>query len=338
VHYFALFLVVPEAVVLLTDRRVPGRRRMAAGAGIGVPALGLFVLARTQSARSYYFNHAPLGIRVEQIPKFFIAGFTPPAGRLAFALAGAGMLTGAALLALRAAPHERRGALLAGALGLAAVIAPVLLALGGADYLHARNVILALVPLLIAVAAGLTARRAGVLGAAAAVAVVAVSVAMVAKVQSDPGAQRPQWQQVAKLLAFSGEPRAIVLLGPHTWSRILGFYLRDAWWDPPHGRRVAEIDVLRKAASDGPCPAHVWWGASCDSHPHPPPIGSPARGFRFASAARVAGFAIDRYVSARPIRVYAHPPFERLTSLDLRTSYRHRGRLMVMPRSAPALP
>jgi hypothetical protein len=172
----------------------------------------------------------------------------------------------------------------------------------------------------------------------AAALLVAVSLVMVFKVPDDAGAQRTHWQQIARALHYTGRPRAILLIGAHTWSRILGFYLPDTWWDPPQGTRVSEIDVLRKASAAGPCPAVVWWGASCDSGPHKPLPRSPAPGFRLAGRVRVAGFAIDRYVSARPIRVYAHSPFERLTRFDRGASYRHRGRLMVTPRRAPVVP
>jgi mannosyltransferase len=338
IHYFAFFLVAPEAALLLAGRRFQPRWKLIGVAIVGIPAAALLVLARTQSRRTYYFSHSPLHVRVEQIPAFFIAGFAPPAGRIAVAIAGAAVATGCALLIWRANPRERRGALFAGGLGLAAVLVPVLMAVAGADYLNARNVIAALVPLLIALACGLSARRPRAVGLGAATVLVAVSVAMVVKVPSDAGAQRTHWQQVASVLRFTGKPRAILLLGAHTWSRILGFYLPHTWWDPPQGARVSEIDVLRKASPSGPCPAVVWWGASCDSGPHAPLKHPPAPGFRLASDVHVAGFAVDRYLSPRPMLVYAHPPFERFTRLDRGTSYKHRGRLMVTPRRAPVVP
>jgi hypothetical protein len=338
VHYFAVFLVVPEAVLLLRDRRVSARWRLGSLAIVVIPAIALFVLAKTQSARTYYFSHAPLGIRVTQIPEFFLVGFTPPAGRIALALAGVAAIVGGVLLFLRSDPGERRGALVALGIGVAAVAVPVLLAAVGADYLNARNVIGALVPLLIALACGLAARRPRGLGEGAAAVLVAVSLVMVFKVPEDPGAQRTHWQEIARVLSHAPKPRAILLLGAHTWSRILGFYMPNTWWDPPGGKLVSEIDVLRKSSASGECPTVVWWGASCDSGPHAPLPKSPAPGFRFAHTTTVAGFAVDRYVSARPVRLYAHPPFERFTRLDRGVNYKHRGRLMVTPRKAPAVP
>jgi mannosyltransferase len=338
VHYFAIFLVAPEAILLLRERRVRTRWRLGSLAIVAIPTLALFVLARTQSARTYYFSHAPLGTRTLQIPEFFIAGFMPPAGRIALAVAGLAAIVGGVLLFVRAEPGERRGAYVALGIGVSAVLVPVLLAAAGADYLNARNVIGALVPLLIALACGFAARRPRGLGVAAAAVLVAVSLVMVFKVPDDPGAQRTHWQAIARVLSHAPKPHAILLLGAHTWSRILGFYMPNTWWDPPKGMVVNEIDVLRRAAPSGACPVVVWWGASCNSGPHAPLPKPPAPGFRFAHSTSVAGFAVDRYVSARPVRLYAHPPFERFTKLDRGVHYKQRGRLMVTPLKAPAVP
>src|SRR6185437_9681751 len=242
VHYFAIFLVAPEAILLLRERRVSARWRLGSLAIVAIPTLALFVLARTQSARTYYFSHAPLGTRTLQIPEFFIAGFMPPAGRIALAVAGLAAIVGGVLLFVRAEPGERRGAYVALGIGVSAVLVPVLLAAAGADYLNARNVIGALVPLLIALACGFAARRPHGLGVAAAAVLVAVSLVMVFKVPDDPGAQRTHWQAIARVLSHAPKPHAILLLGAHTWSRILGFYMPNTWWDPPKGMVVKEID------------------------------------------------------------------------------------------------
>jgi hypothetical protein len=275
---------------------------------------------------------------VLQIPEFFVAGFSPPAGRPEFAIGGLAALCGLVLLIRRSDHVGRNGALIAGAIGLCAVLVPVLLAVAGADYLNARNVIVGLVPLTIAVAGGLAAARPRALAPLAAGALVVMSLAMVVALPADAGAQRTHWQEITRALRYTGRAKAIVLLGPHTWSRIISFYLPDTWWDPPRGADVSEIDVLRKTANDGPCPAVVWWGASCNSGPHRALMHSPAPGFRYVSSDRVAGFAIDRYVSSHPIRVYSHPPFERFMRMDVLESAKHRGRLMVQPRQAPPVP
>src|SRR5207302_582458 len=94
----------------LADRRLA--LFAAALAGVGIPGLALLVLAAVQSGRTYYFIHTPLVIRVAQIPTFFIAGFTPPAGRLPIAIAALAASAGGALLVLRSDRTERRGAVL----------------------------------------------------------------------------------------------------------------------------------------------------------------------------------------------------------------------------------
>jgi hypothetical protein len=53
---------------------------------------------------------------------------------------------------------------------------------------------------------------------------------------------------------------------------------------------------------------------------------------------RVAGFAIDRYVSSRPVRLYSRQPLERYTGLDRAGVHDPRSRLMVMPRRSPVVP
>jgi hypothetical protein len=96
---------------------------------------------------------------------------------------------------------------------------------------------------------------------------------------------------------------------------------------------VTEIDVLRKVPHGGPCPVGVWWGALCNVGPHPRLKTAPAAGFHFVSSEEVDGFAIDHYRAPRPIRVYAHWPFETPDAGSKRTRT-----LMVTPTAAPEVP
>ena len=66
------------------------------------------------------------------------------------------------IVVVRGNEHERRGAAVMAGIGLAGVGLPLLAGVVGADYFIGRNVIASLAPLLVAVAAGLGARRAGV--------------------------------------------------------------------------------------------------------------------------------------------------------------------------------
>ncbi len=80
-----------------------------------------------------------------------------------------------------------------------AVIAP------GKDYVLARNLLPALVPLLVAVALGGTLRKASRSGAAIVAVVAAYSLAFSVWASASPALQRPDWDAVAARL---GEPQA----------------------------------------------------------------------------------------------------------------------------------
>ena len=114
---------------------------------------------------------------------------------------------------------------------------PVAAALAGTDYVNGRNLIVALVPLLIVVAAGLGARRAGIVGLAATAAIVAVSFSVLDAAGEDRAAQRPGFRQVASVIGPAHGPRAILLDGSRTWARPLGLYLPRTWWMRRRGAR-----------------------------------------------------------------------------------------------------
>ena len=154
-HYFALFVVAPEALVLLVLRGVPLLRRLLGPALVALAASPLPALALTQRTRRDWFLGLPLPRRVAETGHLFLVGFRPPATSTAFAAAAAAVAVAVALLVVRADRAQRRGAVLAAVVGLGAVAVPVGLALAGTDYVNGRNLVGALVPLLVVVAAGL---------------------------------------------------------------------------------------------------------------------------------------------------------------------------------------
>jgi mannosyltransferase len=330
-HYFALFVVLPEALLLLAERRALLRARLLALAIPATAGSALVALALAQRGRTYFFTRAPLGVRVRQVVQFFAVGFSPPSTLGVLAVAGALLVAALTLLALRAERTQLSGAAAAAFVGAVAVLVPVLLAAVGVDYLNGRNVIGALPPLAVVAGAGFGAARARLLGPALALVLAGVSIWMIAGVARDLTAQRPHWQQVAALLARDPLPRAILPLDAPTWSRPLGFYLPHTWWAPARGKPVREIDVVRKVPHTGPCPTAVWWGALCNVGTHRALHTAPARGFTFVSSGRVAGFAVDRYAARAPIRVYPRRPFERAGGAGRRL-------LLVSPTTAPVVP
>jgi hypothetical protein len=279
---------------------------------VAVAGLPLLPLAAAQRHHAQLFGWIALPVRAAQVPAQLLAGFTPPAGPAAV---GALVLVagGAVVLVVRrGSPVERRGAKVAAGLLAAATGAPLVLAIAGADFLDTRNVIGAVVPLALALGAGLGARRAGAAGAGLAAVAAVVSVGLVLTMAGDASAQRPAWQHVAAALR-GPTPRAILLVHGRSWVRPLGYYLPHTWTAPRSGARVRRLDILRRVS---PVYCHdVWWGATCDTHAHEIPRGLPGPGFRRVSSERVDGYAITRYVARRPVLVHQFRDSRRLRLL-----------------------
>ena len=261
-HYFAAFLVLPEAAWLATRPEL--RRRVAAPVAVVVAtALALVPLALYQRSLGLasFIAGESLIARVARAAKNMLVGFDAP---LETALAAAAVLIAvgamAAALAL-ARGTERSGALTALALGAVAVAIPALLAVAGVDYLDTRNLIGAWPALAIAPAAGLVAAgRAGLAGLAA---LCAFGVAAVVGVAVTPAWQRDDWRGMAEALGPPDEERAIVVQ-PASGRRPLAIYMPGLRSLPAAGARVGEIAVLHPVRRD-----------VGDEHPQPPPRSLP---------------------------------------------------------------
>ncbi len=219
-HYFAFFPILAEAVLLLRRR---GLRESFAGLWIAVvAALMLAPLAIHQMSIGHaeWIGTFSLGHRLWETAATFVSGETgdiigqPERPALAFVPLGL-CLAAFALLAVRADRDERRAAALPLFVGLVAVGIPVALALLSAskDYVLARNVLPALVPLLVVVAIATTLSSARRLGTAIGAVLLAYSLAFCVWVSLSPDLQRPNWDAVAARLGEPQEPRALV-----TWT------------------------------------------------------------------------------------------------------------------------
>src|SRR4051812_46084431 len=207
-HYFALFVVVPEAAWLVWRRR---RREVALGVGaVAAMAVALLPLALHQQSvdLASFIRGEPIGYRLARAPKQFLVGFDTPLEVAAAVGAGGVALPGLVAAAVRL--RDRLGVRLAGGLAIAGIAIPFLLALVGVDYFETRNLLPVWLPFMVAVAAGLLAgaRRWGV----AAVAVLAVLGAIAAiSIDVTPNWRRDDWRGAARTLGQSSELRAVVV-------------------------------------------------------------------------------------------------------------------------------
>jgi mannosyltransferase len=215
-HYFAVFALAAEAALLLRRR---GRASLAGLWIVGLFGLLLAPLAIHQMSYGHaeWISNFSLGHRLWEAASTFVVGETtdiiarPEHPALALAPLALG-LAALALLAARGSREERRAAAIPLAVSLAAIGIPLLLALlpSGVDFVLARNVLPALVPLLVAAAIGVTLPAARRLGAVLGAALLAYSLGFCVWASFSPDLQRPDWEAVAAEIGEPGAPRATV--------------------------------------------------------------------------------------------------------------------------------
>ncbi len=252
-HYFAIFAVATEAIWLLVALRATWRPVLFAVGAVVAVGLALLPLISAQIDPTHigWIDHSPLSTRLFETGGSFLMGETghviaqPPRERYALIPA---LLIGLALLlvALRSSIREKRAAALGLALGLGVVMVATGIALAGSDYIVERNLLPALIPLLLAAAAGFAAsgaRRAGIILATA---LCAYWLAFDVQVARTLNLQRPNFREVTEQLGPAARPRAIV-----TWTLAadgVQFYLGHASQRKYRGRvPIREIDVISKA-------------------------------------------------------------------------------------------
>jgi mannosyltransferase len=272
-HYFAVFVVAVEALWLLR------RRGRASAPGLGIVALFGLALAPL-AIHQMSFGHAEwignftLGHRLWETAGTFAIGETTdiiarPQRPLLVLVPLALALAALVLIAWRGSREERRAAAIPLSLSLAAIGIPLALALllPSKDFVLARNVIPALLPLLVAIAIGLTLPAARRLGTAIGALLLAYALGFCVWASFSPDLQRPDWGAVAAEIGEPAAPRATV-----TWvlgEASLRYYLSTGAIQvrPADGYDwlVHEIDFV----SDGKVP--------------PPPVGLLGPGFRETS-------------------------------------------------------
>ncbi len=208
-HYFVAFVVAPEVVFL--GWRARGDRRLWAASGLVlIVAVALVPLALAQRGTGHadYIAQGSLATRALQVPKQFLIGYASPAQTVTAVVAAAAVAAGA-LWPLAADGSAARRSRLPLAVGLAAVVVPILLALVGVDFLDTRNLLPALPALYVAAAIGFAADRAWPRSAALAGVLALIGIVVVVLVETDPRYQRADWRGAATALGAATVPRAI---------------------------------------------------------------------------------------------------------------------------------
>lgn len=292
-HYFAVFAVGIEAAWLLLSLRDRWRVTLPAVAAVVLVGLSLLPLIETQVNPTHigWIEESPLSLRFYETGSSFLAGETghviaePPRER--YALLPAILIAAGLLLAwIRGTRGERRSALLGFVVALGIAALALFAALAGKDYVVERNLLPALIPLMVAAAIGFAAERARRFGLLLAFVLCAYWLAFGVRVAETPNLQRPDFRAIVEELGSPRVPRAIV-----TWKLAadsVRFYLRDSAQRVYSGEwPVREIDVIGKSRE----------GAQ--------PTGIP-RFFHPIARVRFERLTLTRYMSTRPREIPFH--------------------------------
>jgi 4-amino-4-deoxy-L-arabinose transferase-like glycosyltransferase len=230
-HYFAGFVVAPEAFLLLLWS---GERRRVAAALLILAAAATLLLPiaiqQAEHAHASWIAEQPLGERLERAGAKLVgadngdehgarqAGPIPLGVPLALALAAVLMLV------LLGDPLERRRAAVPALLGGAGVLAPLVLGALGADYLDGRNLLPVFAPLILVIAAGFCVRRAGRGGLAAAAALCLCALVFTIEIDRLPRLQREDLRNAAEQIG-APRPGVAVVTIRYATSQPLIYYL-----------------------------------------------------------------------------------------------------------------
>jgi mannosyltransferase len=261
-HWFAAFLIAPEAALLLLAR--PRRREKAiAIAAIAAAAGALAPIAIAQGGHGTgWITSWPLSGRLQAVGYYYLLGESGhPLGQLAEWAVLVPILAALALALMRDRGAALAPAIPAAVVGLTAILVPVVLALAGADYLAPRYLVAAWVPLSAALALAVSIQRPP-LAAALALLICGAFLTVDAAVVERPQLQRGNWHWAADQLGGAGAERAVVI---QTLGGLpLQYYLRglSSQWPPARKLRVREIDLvgyepLRRGATRPPAHSFV---------------------------------------------------------------------------------
>jgi 4-amino-4-deoxy-L-arabinose transferase-like glycosyltransferase len=279
-HFFAAFLVAPEALWLLFALR--NRTTLLAAGAVAAVQAALVPLAASDTSHPLgWITRFPLSVRIEQIPVNLGFASLYQSSLVTKGLWGAGILAAVVLglLWFGAERHERRGAAIAAGLAAVVILVPLVLAEAGSDYLVPRNFTPAWIPLAVLIGAACTASRTLPVGAALAALLLGAFVWADVRIGQDSTYQRPDWRGVAAALGSSAGPRAIVAYDGLFAAEPLAIYLKGVPWTQPSHTPVAvdEVDVV----------GSVW-----QTPANPLPSGTRLLGTKAVEGFRVARFAV----------------------------------------------
>ncbi|HET7050991.1 MAG TPA: glycosyltransferase family 39 protein [Solirubrobacteraceae bacterium] len=307
-HFFAGFLVAPEALWLLSVSR--NRMVIAGVAIVGAVQAAMLPLALTDTSHgANWIAHVP---RTSRVSKFVSEWSLSVLNRRVHVPAG--LVAGAAfvalialLIAVGADRRTRAGAKVAAAIASFVVLTPLLLGVLGHDYFLSRNEIPAVVPIATLVASACAAPRARALGTAVAIGLLIVFSWATIQVQTHGYLERPDWRNVARALGPAATTRAIYV-ADGTTADPLKIYMSHVSWVQPQRQlvRIDEIDVVGATKRLALAPARTAGTVATApraTRGRPVPRTNSPPGARLLARFRVDNWIVARFALTHPIRV-----------------------------------
>ena len=304
-HYFAVFVVVPEAALLLLTSSFGGhmhpkqrsqrgeRRRTLVAIGVVVAAgalLAPIALRQAENAHAGWIAAQPVPERLERAGAKLVGSDNGDehgaraTGPIPLAIPALLALAALALLLWRGDAVERHGAGIAAVVGGAGVALPLLLGVFGADYLDGRNLIPVFAPLIVLLGAGFGVRRAGWIGVGLAVAFCLCALIFTIEIDRLPRLQREDLRNAAAEVGPLRRGVAVVTIR-YAVNQPLRYYLDGRFARGPLPP-LREIDLVGSASAERGAGRLL-----------------PAAFHRVESKPVSYDFTLTRYRAARPVSV-----------------------------------
>jgi len=300
-HYFALTVIVPQAVWLLIRRPGP---RLDTGFAIGTIAavgMALLPLLATQRGRGAWIDDYSLSDRLFRLPEHLLVGLQAPWEILPAIVVGVVVLI-ALYGAVEAEGRTRRAIAVAGGVAFAGFGVLLIAVAAGDDYIITRNLLELWAPLAVALAAAFVAASPRWLGVASAAGVCALGTGLVIWTVLTPDAQRLDYSQLAEELGATKQDRLIV--SDSGFSEPLVVDLGGSRIATDDDLSASELVVVRQRPAEDYSLGFCWWTANCggaDVEPLPP-FQVPAR-FQLERTGSTDAFDYSVYTAARPTAI-----------------------------------
>ena len=299
-YYYAAFLALAEAALLVSRHRRHRAIRLATGVVVGMGAMLLPLAAvQARTGNAVWIHSIPFHWRVEETVRQLVTPAPAPlyagasaageSSRELWILAVAVLVLAVAAALRYGSRRERHGALIALTLGGAVIVAPLVLSVIGplvlderGDAFLYRAVLPAWTPVTIAIAAGFGARRAPALALLVSGTLAAASLGVTLAIAIDEGLQRDDVRAVAAATAGEG----VIIVFPAFERLPLIHYRSDLVAAPNAGVSAREILLVIR---DSRRPARF----------------RPLRPFALVETRRIQHFMLRRFRSPIVVRLDA---------------------------------